>query len=167
MTIYNHNRPRVGDAVWVEGMPQPNGKIVKINYHGADPELMVRFHDLKVMFYSQDRFLGNRDRNVWMIYAEEHEDLYDENAEDRLDVMILFDLTPKDAANLPRLLFLCKYFNYTDPRYKHGCERRREQAARLVGTVGCETDWAEHGRLMGVYHTGRAINARLRGQPLS
>lgn len=39
------SEPRVGHSVWVEGVkPQPNGKIVFIDWKG-DREVIVRFYD--------------------------------------------------------------------------------------------------------------------------
>lgn len=159
MGPYNHDQPRTNDPVWVEGVkPQPNGYIIKID--DDTEEATVVFHGSgDVMYIPIERLLGNKQGNVWMIYAEAYEP--ELHTEPRLDVMVLWDLTPKTADNVPRLLFLCKYFKYRNSEYANGCKRRRAATFKLMaGSAG--VNWAEYNDLMRVHSMGRAISVRLK-----
>lgn len=59
--------PRYGDNVWVEGLKQPNGRIVNIDWH--DKEVHVRCHDTQEMVVLEwDQFdTFNNRLNTWII----------------------------------------------------------------------------------------------------
>lgn len=81
----------------------------------------------------------------------------------RMDVMILWDQCPKIEANLPRLLMLCKYFNYKDGRYAEGCKRRLQSTVKLLGQAK-RMDWQSYQEHIDAFNRGAAISRRLRGK---
>lgn len=150
------HKPHPGDAVWVEGRePQPNGRIERIAYD--DEEAVVVFHDGGgIEYIAIEDMLGNKEGQVWMIYQPKHL-----KVEDRMDVMIFFDLEVADQCRIPRLMFLSWYFLYKHPAYGPGCKRRLELLARLIGKAE-HVDWLEVHRLRGVFDNGARISASLR-----
>lgn len=154
MNIYKtRNRPRRGEQVWVEGhKPQPNGRVVSISY-GTD-EVTVLYYAGGIEVIALDKFLGNMEKNCWMIYANEEDPAFHE--EQRLDVHIFFDLCLEDNSKtydekIDRLILLSKYM--LKPRkyvvYEYADEKRLEILRNLVEESECGTNQSGDGGCSG------------------
>jgi hypothetical protein len=76
MSLANH-KPRRGEAVWIEGEKQPNGKIIFVDWFDSEPqEVVVRFHETnEIKEYSWEDFQGNWTEafgGTWMLHKLEN-----------------------------------------------------------------------------------------------
>lgn len=62
--------PRRLDKIWVEGQPQPNGYVLKVDYDMA--EVLVKFYDDRTATFALDDFYSNFSHSfggIWMMHS--------------------------------------------------------------------------------------------------